>query len=262
MSAVNFRKWMILPVLALLLSTMYLSAQKLPEIYDADIYSLWPFTGTGNVSLEAAGTMQKTSRFWKEKIIANGKELQLEIFLVEERLADLRKKYSKLFSGRKDVFMGGNSNSILLQEIQKDGSLKRQYFLELSGIQPVLLFEMILPPGKNTFTEKDWPDEVPLLHGAEDLTCMRFPARGAVYGAYSMKGKMMPQILGEVTDQLVSMGWEKISREADDVFAGTGEVFLKDNATQLMILGLVPHNGGQDVRVSMYTRPISSGEKK
>lgn len=262
MSAVTFRKWMILPVLALLLNSMYLSAQTLPEIHDADIYSLWPFTGTDNVSLDAAGTMQKTSRFWKEKIIANGKELQLEIFLVEERLADLRKKYSKLFSGRKDVFMGGNSNSILLQEVQKDGSLKRQYFLELSGIHPVLLFEMILPPGKNTFTEKDWPDEVPLLHGAEDLTCMRFPARGAVYGAYSMKEKMLPQVLGEVTDQLASMGWEKISREADDVFVGTGEVFLKDNGTQLMILGLLNEAGGRGVRVSMYTRPISSGEKK
>lgn len=72
----------------------------------------------------------------------------------------------------------------------------------------------------------------------------------------------MPQVLGEVTDQLVSMGWEKVSREADHVFEGTGEVFLKDNGTQLMILGLVSHNGGEDVRVSMYTRPIRKGEQK
>ena len=256
MSALKYKIWKLVPVLVFLFSTVSLSAQ------DADIYSLWPFSGTDNISLSAARSTQKTSRFWQEKIFANGKELQLEISLVEEPLAEIRKKYAGLFQGRKDVFMGGNSNSILLQEVQKDGSLKRQYFLELSGIHPVLLFEMVLPPGKGHFTAEDWPSELPLLHGADDLTCMKFPAREAVYGAYNMKGKMMPQVLGEVTDQLVSMGWEKVSREADHVFEGTGEVFLKDNGTQLMILGLVSHNGGEDVRVSMYTRPIRKGEQK
>ena len=200
--------------------------------------------------------MQKTSRFWQEKIVVNGTELMLDISLVETPLKELQVNLSKFFSGRKDVFIGGNSNSILLQEIQKDGSLKRQYYLELSGIHPVLLFEMIIPPGRRKYSEEDWPSELPFVHGAENMTSMKFPVRNAVYGAFSLKEKLMPQVLGEMTNSLEAMGWQKVSREADNVFEGTGEVFLKDNSSKLMILGIAPDADGRGVRVSMYTRPI------
>lgn len=227
---------------------------------DVDIYSLWPFSDNASVTLEAAGAQQNPSKFWQETIEVNGTKLQLEISLVETRLKDLRQQFSKLFNGRKDVFMGGNSNSILLQEIQKDGKLKRQFYLELSGIQPVLLFEMVLPPGLKKVSEEDWPAELPFIYGAVNPTSMKFPARGATYGAYSLKEMLMPQALGEVVNQLEAMGWEKVSREADNVFEGTGEIFLKDNASKLLILGIAPDADGRGVRVSMYTRPITKGE--
>lgn len=223
---------------------------------DANIYSLWPFSDSGSISLEASASMQKTSRFWQEKIVVNGTELMLDISLVETPLKELQVNLSKFFSGRKDVFIGGNSNSILLQEIQKDGSLKRQYYLELSGIHPVLLFEMIIPPGRRKYSEEDWPSELPFVHGAENMTSMKFPVRNAVYGAFSLKERLMPQVLGEMTNSLEAMGWQKVSREADNVFEGTGEVFLKDNSSKLMILGIAPDADGRGVRVSMYTRPI------
>ncbi len=250
MLAEPFRKQKLLPVLVLLFFALPVFSQ------DANIYSLWPFSENGNVSLESAASMQKVSRFWQEKIIVNGTELQLDISLVETPLKELQVTLSKLFSGRKDVFIGGNSNSILLQEIQQDGSLKRQYYLELSGIHPVLLFEMIIPPGRRKYSEEDWPAELPFVHGAENMTSMKFPVRNAVYGAFSLKDKLMPQVLGEMTDQLESMGWQKVSRESDNVFEGTGEVFLKDNSSKLMILGIAPDADGRGVRVSMYTRPI------
>ena len=250
MLAEPFRKQKFLPVLVLLFFALPVFSQ------DANIYSLWPFSENGNVSLESAASMQKVSRFWQEKIIVNGTELQLDISLVETPLKELQVTLSKLFSGRKDVFIGGNSNSILLQEIQQDGSLKRQYYLELSGIHPVLLFEMIIPPGRRKYSEEDWPAELPFVHGAENMTSMKFPVRNAVYGAFSLKDKLMPQVLGEMTDQLESMGWQKVSRESDKVFEGTGEVFLKDNSSKLMILGIAPDADGRGVRVSMYTRPI------
>lgn len=250
MLAEPFRKQKLLPVLVLLFFALPVFSQ------DANIYSLWPFSENGNVSLESAASMQKVSRFWQEKIIVNGTELQLDISLVETPLKELQVTLSKLFSGRKDVFIGGNSNSILLQEIQPDGSLKRQYYLELSGIHPVLLFEMIIPPGRRKYSEEDWPAELPFVHGAENMTSMKFPVRNAVYGAFSLKDKLMPQVLGEMTDQLESMGWQKVSRESDNVFEGTGEVFLKDNSSKLMILGIAPDADGRGVRVSMYTRPI------
>ena len=223
---------------------------------DANIYSLWPFSDSGSISLETSASMQKTSRFWQEKIVVNGTELMLDISLVETPLKELQVNLSKFFSGRKDVFIGGNSNSILLQEIQKDGSLKRQYYLELSGIHPVLLFEMIIPPGRRKYSEEDWPSEWPFVYGAENMTSMKFPVRNAVYGAFSLKEKLMPQVLGEMTNSLEAMGWQKVSREADNVFEGTGEVFLKDNSSKLMILGIAPDADGRGVRVSMYTRPI------
>lgn len=223
---------------------------------DANIYSLWPFSDSGSISLETSASMQKTSRFWQEKIVVNGTELMLDISLVETPLKELQENLSKFFSGRKDVFIGGNSNSILLQEIQKDGSLKRQYYLELSGIHPVLLFEMIIPPGRRKYSEEDWPSELPFVHGAENMTSMKFPVRNAVYGAFSLKERLMPQVLGEMTNSLEAMGWQKVSREADNVFEGTGEVFLKDNSSKLMILGIAPDADGRGVRVSMYTRPI------
>lgn len=250
MLAEPFRKQKLLPVLVLLFFALPVFSQ------DANIYSLWPFSENGNVSLESAASMQKVSRFWQEKIIVNGTELQLDISLVETPLKELQVTLSKLFSGRKDVFIGGNSNSILLQEIQPDGSLKRQYYLELSGIHPVLLFEMVIPPGRRKYSEEDWPAELPFVHGAENMTSMKFPVRNAVYGAFSLKDKLMPQVLGEMTDQLESMGWQKVSRESDNVFEGTGEVFLKDNSSKLMILGIAPDADGRGVRVSMYTRPI------
>lgn len=250
MLAEPFRKQKLLPVLVLLFFALPVFSQ------DANIYSLWPFSENGNVSLDSAASMQKVSRFWQEKIIVNGTELKLDISLVETPLKELQVTLSKLFSGRKDVFIGGNSNSILLQEIQPDGSLKRQYYLELSGIHPVLLFEMIIPPGRRKYSEEDWPSELPFVYGAENMTSMKFPVRNAVYGAFSLKDKLMPQVLGEMTDQLESMGWQKVSRESDNVFEGTGEVFLKDNSSKLMILGIAPDADGRGVRVSMYTRPI------
>lgn len=258
MIAEKLKKLPFLQVLVLLFLTVPVFAQD-----DADIYSLWPFTDKDNVSLQAASSLHKPARFWREKIIVNGTELQLDISLVEDRLKDIRLQLGKLFRGRQDVFMGGNANSILLQEIQKDGSLKRQYYLELSGIQPVLLFEMVLPPGQRKHAaEEDWPAELPFVHGATELTSMRFPARDAVYGACCFREKLMPQVLGEMTDALGAMGWEKVSREADNVFEGTGEVFLKDNAGKLLILGIVNEPGGRGVRVSMYTRAIHEGEEK
>ena len=223
---------------------------------DANIYSLWPFSDTDSVSLDTAASLQKTSKFWQEKIQVNGTELTLDISLVETSLKELQTTLAKIFNGRKDVFLGANSNSILLQEVRKDGSLKRQYYLELSGIHPVLLFEMIIPPGRRKHSEEDWPAELPLAYGAENVTSMKFPVRSAVYGAFSLKEKLMPQVLGEMTDQLESMGWQKVSRESDNVFEGTGEVFLKDNSSKLMILGIAPDADGRGVRVSMYSRPI------
>lgn len=224
---------------------------------DANVYIRWPFSDADkNVSLSTASSRLNISKFWQEKIQVNGTELTLDISLVETSLKELQANLSKHFSGRKDVFIGGNSNSILLQEIQKDGSLKRQYYLELSGIHPVLLFEMIIPPGRRKHSAEDWPAELPLVNGAENMTSMKFPVRNAVYGAFSLKEKLMPQTVEEMTNHLEAMGWQKVSREADNVFEGTGEVFLTEDSSKLMILGVVPDADGRGVRVSMYTRPI------
>ncbi|MBR3707923.1 MAG: hypothetical protein IKM17_02800, partial [Lentisphaeria bacterium] len=113
------------------------------------------------------------------------------------------------------------------------------------------------PPGRRTATRNDWTKELPLIADAEDMTCMEFPVRRAAFGAFLLKNATVPQVLSDLTVRIRAMGWEQVSREADDVFTGSGEVFLKHDPYSIMILGVTAHNDG--VRVSMYSRPI---EKK
>lgn len=229
------------------------------QLSAGDVYSLWPFSDADTATLDAVSALQNPAKFWSEKIIVNGTELQLDISLLETPIGELHKNYRQLFHGRKDVLMGGNSNSLLLQQVQKDGSLKRQYYLELSGIYPVLLFEMVLPPGLRKPTADDWPAELPFLQGAEDITCMNFPVRDATFGAFRIDNALVPQVLSDLALRLEGMGWEKVARETDAVFEGSGEVFLKDGASRILILGVSKTRNGDGVRVSMYTRAISSG---
>lgn len=218
-----------------------------------EVYSLWPFSGSGSSAETLSGA--ESRNFWKEKIRVNGTDMELEIFLLERTLKDVAGSLRKDSGRKQNVYAAGNS--LLVEEAEKNGSVKRTFYLELPGVHSLLQFQMILPPGRRTATRNDWTKELPLIADAEDMTCMEFPVRRAVFGAFLLKNATVPQVLSDLTVRIRAMGWEQVSREADDVFTGSGEVFLKHDPYSIMILGVTAHNDG--VRVSMYSRPI---EKK
>lgn len=222
----------------------------------ADVYWLWPSGGrdSGESASAALEKMLNPKPFWKEKIQVNGTDLELRISLVECPLTEIAEL---LRAERKsNVSLMAGANSILLQEARPGGSLLRRYFLQLSGVHPALLFEMALPPDMKTMDPAAWPADLPLIAGAEDLTLMKFPARSALFGAYTVRNASVPQTLDDLTVRIGALGWERVSRESDHVFEGTGEVFLKEKPSALLILGLRQENGRKAVRVSLYTRPL------
>ncbi len=217
----------------------------------ADVYTLWPFKDR-TASLSAYTEFFQPKKFWTERIRVNGRDLELEIFLIDMPLAEIAKKIPSSLDPEIQVLNG--ANSLLLQEKQNDGSMKRVYFLSLSGIQPVLQFQMVLPPERLIPARQDWPAELPYMENAAEVTCMEFPVRNAVFGAFFLENTTVPQALGNLTSGITASGWEKVSRESDHVFSGSGEVFMKSNPQSIMILGIVKNGDG--VRVSMYSRPL------
>lgn len=232
---------------------LLLTAAALPQLR-ADIFSLLPFSPRNPASLTALSDSMGPKRFWKEKINVNGTDMFMEIFLIDRSLRDIA---AQVRQGKKqNIAVFANSNSLLLEEPGKDGSLLRTYYLELSSVRPVLQFKMLIPAGRKTMKAADWPSELPLVAGAEELTCMRFPARNALYGGFLVRKAVVPQVLSDMSDRIAAKGWNPVSREADNVFKGSGEVFMKENPSSIMILGIARDSSGKGVRVSIYTRNL------
>ena len=67
-----------------------------------EVYSLWPFSGSGSSAETLSGAEPRN--FWKEKIRVNGTAMELEIFLLERTLKDVAGSLRK-DSGRKQNVM-------------------------------------------------------------------------------------------------------------------------------------------------------------
>ncbi len=235
----------------------------------ADVFSLWPLDGDAAVSgngqggesgeksdrsgnrPEKAGLPQK---FWNEEVRVNGMNLCLEIFLIEGKLKNLAESLRTTLP--KNALVMGNSNSYFVQIPREDGTQERICYISLTAVRPMLKFRIVLPKDRKKADESVWPANFPLSPGAYDLTIMEFPVRQSQFGSFRLKGATVPQVLGEVSSGLKSLGWSPVSREADNVFEGAGEVFMKNNPSSILILGIQQTVGGNDVCVSMYTRPL------
>ncbi len=217
----------------------------------AEVYKLFPFNRK-SASLTEIAEYSQPKKFWTEQIRVNGKMLTLEIFLLETTLEDLAKTIAAGVKPEVQTMHG--ARSILLQEKQPDGSMKRVYYLALNGIRQVLQFQMVLPAERLIPARKDWHDQLPYMEDAKDVTCMEFPVRGAVFGAFQLEKTTVAQTLDSMSSKISALGWEQIGRERDQVFTGSGEVFMKSNPQSMLILGVTQNGDG--VRVSMYTRPL------
>ena len=205
-----------------------------PMILSAEVFSLWPFSGAGGTVDDAL----KPLSLWTERIIVDGHPLEMGISLLQNDFKTCEANLRKLHP---DASFAANRNSVLVEIKLKNGIRRRLYLLALEGVYPAILFSMDLPPGK--LSPGEWPAEFPLPGGAVPVSVMRFPQRDAVYGAFTSQFES-GQVLGDLAASLKTAGWESVSAEHQDPFSGTGEVFLKDSASEILVIGFTPQKKG------------------
>ncbi len=202
-----------------------------PLLLPAEVFSLWPFSGGNSLGADDATS---PASLWTEKVIVNGRSLELAVAMNNNPLDVCYRNLRKLYP---DASFAANSNSLLVEYKLKNGLRRRLYMLSVSGIYPVISFSMDLPSSGMKVT--DWPSEFPLPPGAVPVMTMRFPKRDAVYGAFSTDFEIN-QTLPVLAASLESMGWKSVSGEHLDSGNGTGEVFLKNDPPSMLIIGLTP----------------------
>jgi len=218
----------------------------LPLLLSAEVFSLWPLSGAGGGTDEAL----RPSKLWSENVIVDGHSLEMSVSLLQNKLdvcyANLRKLYP-------DASFAANRNSLLVEFKQKNGTRRRLYLLSLEGVYPTIQFSMELPAGP--MKPADWPQEFPLPAGARPITTMHFPKRNAVYGAFSSDYDVS-QTLPDVVASLKANGWQSVTAEHRDVFSGTGEVFLKNSPSSILVIGFTPKKKGGCVG-TLYQRKLN-----
>ncbi len=231
----------------------------LPLAARADVFTLWPFSPDRNDGTMSTASMDKVfdaKNFWREDIVVNGSPMTLNVALLETDRPFT--ELARLLIGRagKGVAVSANANSLLMQEPQADGSMLRRYYLQLSGVSPVLLFQIVLPKDRHKCGVEDWPADLPFIMDATELVCMKFPARDAVYGSFTVQGAQVQQVMNDLSARIMANGWSAVSQEVENLFEGSGEVFLKEDPQAVFILGIAPMPGNSGVKVSMYTRKL------
>lgn len=218
---------------------------------NADVFSLWPFatskSGASNTDMSNALSQKK---LWDEKVIVNGNELSLGISLLDtpmdEAVAAMRRLFPK-------ASIAMNSNSALFEIKLADGTRRRTYLVELNGMAPVLQFSMDVPPSSE-ISKPVWPENLPLPPGATPMLTMKFPKRNSDYGMFSSPYNK-DQVINDIMKSLNAAGWKSAGKESSsNPELSTGDVFIRDNPLEIMILGVTGTNG--TCRGTMYARPL------
>lgn len=231
----------------------------------ADVYSLWPFSAQDLKNAEKKENGEKKTlppgvlpvqpkNFWQEDVIVNGNKLRLNIYLLEGKWEEIA-AYARQNAVKGSALMG-NSNSLYIQNPVKNGMILRTYYLHLSDTYPMLMFQMSLPQNRLKMARNLWPQELPLLSNAENLNCMQFPARDALYGSYDVADKSVSQVLSTISANAAAAGWAPVSGETKQLYEGAGEVFHKEDPSRVLILGLQELPGGKGTRITLYTRKL------
>lgn len=200
----------------------------------ADVFSLWPFSGRSGSTAGVDNALQG-EHLWSEEVIINGRSLTLEVTLVnrtlKEALQDLRGQYKAGSSAM-------NSNSLLFEVPLANGARKRFYLVEFGGIVPMIQFSMLLPATSLKGDAVAWPSELPLPGGATPVSVMEFPKRNSVYGSFRAPFSTR-QTLSDLAVSLRSAGWKSMGKESDSP-RGSGDVFLRDKPSSILIIGILP----------------------
>lgn len=235
------------------LSAMFLTIVASAPLH-ADVFSLWPFSGNqaqgGNGSGNLASILEPKA-FWNEKLSINGTQLELNIGLVDLSMRDavnlLRAQFPK-------ARFAANESSVLFEQPLNKKMRRRIYLLKLHGVNQLLQFSMDVPEKMPEAPLSLWPSELPLPPGAKELQVMQFPKRNATFGAFtSIYTK--EQVLADMTALLRAAKWTPMSKESENVFQGTGNLFMKQSPMSILLLGTLPIEKNE-TRVNLYLRPV------
>ena len=224
----------------------------IPFILQADVFSLWPFSGKG--SLSASGVPEGVE-LWTEDVSINGRNMEMQVSLIEQPLQDVLSGLKKRY--RKFSALAGNSNSLLFEVPLKSGARKRFYLVAVSGVQSILLFSMELPG--NFSSQKGssfWPTELVLPPGAKPGTVMKFPKRKAIYGQFDSPFTA-PEVISQVDTLLKNSRWTPVAND-NNRFA-TGGLYLRNDGKEIMIFSIKDHDrtsGKKGCAGTLYTRKL------
>ena len=230
----------------------------------ADIFSIWPFgggaagkSGASDLSAEAAedtlATLLDATQFWSEKVSINGQNMTMKISMSDQPLSLVRASVLKLFPTAQAA---GNESSLLMRRPLDDGGSQRIFLLQLRGMNPLLQFTTVLPKDMPRECPRSlWPAEFPVIAGASSFQLMNFPNRGSLFGTYEIANSEIAPVMDDLTAKIRSAGWAPATMEHADLFAGAGEVFMKKDPDELLLLGIVRDASGA-AQVSFYTRKL------
>ena len=246
----------------LLLAFLAATLAAVPFGLRADVFSIWPFGGGAkgagsDMSAESAedtlASMLDATQFWSEKVTVNGQNLTMKISMSDQSLSLVRSSVLKLFP---DAQAAGNESSLLMRRPLQDGASQRIFLLQLRGLNPLLQFTTVLP--KDRVRECPlplWPAEFPIVSGARDFQLMKFPNRGSSFGTYEIANAEIAPVVDDLVVKIGSAGWAPATIEHSDLFAGSGEIFMKKDPDELLLFGVVRDSAGT-VQVSFYTRNL------
>ncbi len=217
----------------------------------ADVFSLWPFSGRTGGSSGVDRTLQG-EHLWSEEVIINGRSLTLDVALINktlrDALQDLRGQYKAGTSAM-------NSNSLLFEVPLANGARKRYYLVEFGGIVPMIQFSMLLPAASLKGDKVVWPSEFPLPGGATPVTVMEFPKRNSTYGTFRSPFSTR-QTLSDLAGSLRNAGWKSMGKESDSP-SGSGDVFLRDKPSSILIIGVLPSSSNPSASAgTIYLRRL------
>ncbi|MBO7148184.1 MAG: hypothetical protein J6W81_10600 [Lentisphaeria bacterium] len=234
----------------LFLLTFLLISGMTAELY-GDVFSLWPFSGE-RLGSDVKNTLQGET-LWTEEIKVNGRTLDMEVTLVQKTLRDALQDLRAIY---KKGTAAANSNSLLFEIPLKNGSKQRYYLVELGGIVPMLQFSMHLPANFKKGKPSHWPQLLPLPPGGIPETVMEFPKRDSVYAMFSTPYQP-EQVLSDLTRALQNRGWKNVGGETNTTPQASGEIFMKENPLEIVILTILPPNPQNRMTMgTMYHRKL------
>ena len=224
-------------------------------LVQAEVYSLWPFSrGNNSGSFADPSQALPKKQFWNENILINGVRVKMDIELVDMQYDDAAAILMKQFPNAQ---IAKNPTSLLLNVMQKNGSCRRILLVKVKGTRPVLQYSMEIPAKRIHATSAHWPKNIPLLPGAKDLSVMVFPKRNATYASCFIPNTTRPQLVHEMSKRLLSQGWQAASDEIANPFKASGEVFLRENPLELLLLG-ISKTAPEGTTLTVYTRPLET----